>query len=34
VLGTNGCTHLDDALRALAEVPVLARPLTENSLQI
>jgi hypothetical protein len=26
--GTAGCTHLNDALRALAEVPVLARPLT------
>jgi hypothetical protein len=25
--GTAGCTHLNDALRALAEVPVLARPL-------
>jgi len=25
---TNGCTHLNDALRALAEVPVLARALT------
>ena len=25
---TNGCTHLNDALRALAEVPVLADALT------
>jgi hypothetical protein len=25
--GAAGCTHLNDALRALAEVPVLARPL-------
>ena len=25
--GTNGCTHLNDALRALAEVPVLAKSL-------
>jgi hypothetical protein len=24
---TNGCTHLNDALRALAEVPVLAEQL-------
>ena len=28
--GINGCTHLNDALRALAEVPVLARPLSEK----
>jgi hypothetical protein len=27
--GTAGCTHLNDALRALAEVPILARRLTE-----
>jgi hypothetical protein len=26
---TNGCTHLNDALRALAEVPVLAESLAE-----
>jgi Protein of unknown function (DUF2889) len=25
---TGGCTHLNDALRALAEVPILARHLT------
>jgi hypothetical protein len=25
--GTKGCTHLNDALRALAEVPVLVQPL-------
>lgn len=29
--GTVGCTHLNDALRALAEVPVLARALQSNS---
>ena len=27
--GTAGCTHLNDALRALAEVPSLAARLTE-----
>lgn len=26
--GTDGCTHLNDALRALAEVPVLVAELT------
>jgi hypothetical protein len=29
--GTDGCTHLNDALRALAEVPILARPLERRS---
>jgi hypothetical protein len=29
--GTVGCTHLNDALRALAEVPVLARALQNRS---
>lgn len=28
VVGTDGCTHLNDALRALAEVPVLVAELT------
>jgi hypothetical protein len=28
--GTAGCTHLNDALRALAEVPVLARTLLDD----
>jgi hypothetical protein len=28
VVGTDGCTHLNDALRALAEVPVLMDELT------
>ncbi|TQM11307.1 DUF2889 domain-containing protein [Pseudonocardia kunmingensis] len=31
--GIRGCTHLNDALRALAEVPVLARPLLDGSTQ-
>lgn len=31
---TDGCTHLNDALRALADVPVLARPLLGNQLEI
>jgi hypothetical protein len=29
--GVAGCTHLNDALRALAEVPVLAGPLMAGS---
>jgi hypothetical protein len=29
--GAVGCTHLNDALRALAEVPVLARALQNRS---
>jgi hypothetical protein len=29
--GIAGCTHLNDALRALAEVPVLVRPLVETA---
>ncbi|WP_218024856.1 DUF2889 domain-containing protein [Nocardia pseudovaccinii] len=29
--GTEGCTHLNDAIRALAEVPVLIRALRENN---
>jgi len=29
--GTLGCTHLNDALRALAEVPVLAEPLRDEA---
>ncbi|WP_040829427.1 DUF2889 domain-containing protein, partial [Nocardia jiangxiensis] len=28
--GTEGCTHLNDAMRALAEVPVLVRALRED----
>jgi hypothetical protein len=28
VVGTDGCTHLNDALRALAEVPVLVAEFT------
>lgn len=28
--GTEGCTHLNDAMRALAEVPTLVRTLREN----
>jgi hypothetical protein len=29
--GTAGCTHLNDAMRALAEVPVLIRPLLRTT---
>jgi len=28
--GVNGCTHLNDALRSLADAPVLARLLRES----
>jgi hypothetical protein len=31
--GTLGCTHLNDVLRALSDVPTLARKATESTTQ-